>query len=436
MELTLNATDSWQGLGAVSLFVCSYVLVMLEERIGLRKSKPVMLVAGLIWILVAWFGKVTHNTEFASAAFKHTIEEYAELFLFLLVAMTFVNILHERKVFDALRSSLVNRQFNLRQLFWGVGFLTFFISSFADNLTAALLMCHVVLAIGKDRPQFVSLSLINIVVAANAGGVFSPFGDVTTLMVWQHGALDFFEFFRLFFPALISYLIPAFWISLKIPKDKVSAKTDFEGTEPGALGSVLIFAFTLVLAVVCQVLLKLPAVLGMMTGLGLMGFYAYFLERKQIASTPINLIEMLHRIEWDTLLFFYGVLLAVSGLGAFGYLADISTYLYKTPILSLSQEASQTVANILIGLISAVVDNIPVVYAVLAMGPEMSTVQWLLMTLTAGIGGSLLSVGSAAGVALMGQAPGQYTFFSHLKFSLLILLGYFAAVFSHLLINQ
>jgi Na+/H+ antiporter NhaD/arsenite permease-like protein len=144
-------------------------------------------------------------------------------------------------------------------------------------------------------------------------------------------------------------------------------------------------------------------------------------------KTPFNIFDQLQRAEWDTLMFFYGIILCVGGLGTIGYLSVGSEFLYG--------QLGATTANIMVGLISAVVDNIPVMFAVLSMMPEMSHGQWLLATLTAGVGGSLLSIGSAAGVAVMGQARGIYTFMSHLKWIWAIALGYVASIWVHLWLN-
>jgi Na+/H+ antiporter NhaD/arsenite permease-like protein len=142
---------------------------------------------------------------------------------------------------------------------------------------------------------------------------------------------------------------------------------------------------------------------------------------------PFDIFSRLARAEWDTLLFFYGVVLCVGGLGFIGYLTAVSHVMYV--------DLGATTANILVGILSAIVDNIPVMFAVLSMDPEMPLGQWLLVTLTAGVGGSMLSIGSAAGVALMGQARGKYTFFTHLKWTPAIALGYAASILSHLWIN-
>jgi len=144
----------------------------------------------------------------------------------------------------------------------------------------------------------------------------------------------------------------------------------------------------------------------------------------------------INQIEWDTLLFFYGVILCVGGLAVFGYLELVSQLMYHDLGANLSAAHTATPANILVGFISAIVDNIPVMFSVLTMNPDMSVGQWLLVTLTAGIGGSMLSIGSAAGVALMGQAKGHYTFTSHLKWSWAVALGYFAGVITHLWLNR
>ncbi len=204
---------------------------------------------------------------------------------------------------------------------------------------------------------------------------------------------------------------------------------------------VLLFLATIVTAVSFHSWLLLPPVYGMMFGLGYLKLYAYFLSRKvkqQLLShsndnlqpkgeNEFDVFAMISRSEWDTLFFFYGVIMCVGGLGYIGYLAFASEFFYGS--------YGPTIANTSIGILSAIIDNIPVMFAVLTMNPEMSELQWLLVTLTAGVGGSLLSIGSAAGVALMGQAKGQYTFFAHLRWTPVIALGYFASIYVHFLIN-
>ncbi|MCB1877167.1 MAG: sodium:proton antiporter NhaD [Chromatiales bacterium] len=452
----LDMTATGVGITALIVFAIAYVLVMAEEFTHLRKSKPVIIAAGIIWGMIGLVYAHHGMPEVAEHAVRHDLLEYAELMLFLLVAMTYINSMEERLVFDALRSWLIRKGFGLRALFWLTGFLAFFISPVADNLTTALLMCAVVLAVGGDNPRFVTLACINIVVGANAGGAFSPFGDITTLMVWQKKMVEFGTFFYLFVPSLVNFLVPAILMHFAVPSEKPSASDELVKMRFGARRIVLLFLLTIITAVGFHNFLGLPPVIGMLTGLGYLQLFGYYLKRhchaqmrlKQQGVTnadpssceeetrtgqigdvvPFDVFSKVARAEWDTLLFFYGVVLCVGGLGFLGYLSLASGIMYA--------DWGATNANIAVGVLSAIVDNIPVMFAVLTMQPDMSTGQWLLVTMTAGVGGSMLSIGSAAGVALMGQSRGMYTFFGHLKWTPVIALGYAASIYVHMLVNS
>jgi NhaD family Na+/H+ antiporter len=450
----LDLTSHWVGYASIVIFVLAYVLVIAEEEIHMRKSKPVMVAAGVIWAMIAIIyaqaAPEYHHT--AETMIRHNLLEYAELFLFLLAAMTYINTMGERGVFDALRSWLVNQGFSLRTIFWLTGLLAFFISPIADNLTTALLMATVAMAVGGTNYKFVSLACINIVVAANAGGAFSPFGDITTLMVWQKGIVQFEQFFALFVPSVVNWIIPAIIMSFTVSNEKPQALNDSATLKSGAFVVVSLFLLTITMAVCAHNFLHIPPVIGMMTGLGLLKLYGYVIKMKDkhaidtlgndgevsmsiegigdnaANEKPFNIFQQLERAEWDTLMFFYGIILCVGGLGTIGYLTVVSQLMYI--------DLGPTNANILVGILSALIDNIPVMFAVLSMMPEMDLGQWLLVTLTAGVGGSLLSIGSAAGVAVMGQARGIYTFFAHLKWAWAIALGYAASIAVHIWLNM
>jgi Na+/H+ antiporter NhaD/arsenite permease-like protein len=428
---SLDLTGHWTGIVCLVIFVAAYGLVIFEEPLHLRKSKPVMLAAGLIWLLIGVAYMQAGKADEAHLLAQGVIEEFAELFLFLLVAITYVNTLEERRVFDVLRAKLVGLGLGYRQLFWLTGIAAFFLSSVLDNLTTALVMGAVVLAIGAGSKMFVAVACINIVVAANAGGAFSPFGDITTLMVWQKGKLEFWAFFALFLPSAVNFLIPAAIMQFGVPKAKPAEHEDRARMKPGAFGVIALFAATIFTAVSFKNFLHLPPALGMMLGLGYLQIWSYFLQRKGRRRDDDDMVldsfAQVQRVEWDTLLFFFGIIFAVGGLGVIGYLGHASEYLYAG--------MGPTAANIIIGALSAIVDNIPLMFAVLTMDPQMSDGQWLLITLTCGVGGSMLSIGSAAGVALMGQSRGLYTFTSHLKWSWAIALGYAASIGAHLLVN-
>ncbi len=439
-----DLTTSTLGIFSLLLFCASYSLVIFEEQLHLRKSKPVLLAAGIIWVCVAVTFSAMGKAEVAEEAIRHNLLEYAELMLFLLCAMTYINSMYERNVFQALRSWLVSRGFSYRVVFWLTGLLAFFISPIADNLTTALLMGAVVMAVGGKDKKFITVACINIVVASNAGGAFSPFGDITTLMVWQKGIVSFTEFFAIFIPSLVNWLTPAAFMHFIIPNKHPKPAKEKKTLKIGAKRIIFLFLCTITTAVCFHNFLHLPPATGMMLGLGYLGFFSYYLKKIEKRNydiddnplahqsyhskpDPFDLFRKVSRVEWDTLLFFYGVILCVGGLSQFGYLAMVSEFFY--------QDLGPTTANVMVGFLSAIVDNIPVMFAVLTMLPDMSHSQWLLVTLTAGVGGSMLSIGSAAGVALMGAARGTYTFAAHLKWTPIIALGYGASIIVHLLIN-
>ena len=439
MELLLHPV----GYISLFIFILAYAFVVTEEVTHLRKSKPVLFAAGLIWAMIAWMGSKYDDSHHVEEAIMHAFSEFSQLMLFLLVAMTFINSMTERNVFNKLRSRLLAQDYSYRTLFWVTGVISFFLSPIADNLTTALVMCAVVMAVGGKNKNFVSIGCVNIVVAANAGGAFSPFGDITTLMVWQADRVDFAQFFWLFLPSVVNYIIPAFIMSLFIDGSSKDVANPPVQLKRGAKTIVLLFLVTIFLAVTFENFLHIPPVFGMMTGLSLLQLFAYYLKTTYKSSStvisregddqPFGVFKQIAQAEWDTLLFFYGVIMCVSGLSYIGYLELLSNAIYPS---DPNQLAGFSIANSIMGILSALIDNIPVMFSVLQMHTKESMVlsQWLLITLTAGVGGSLLSIGSAPGVALMGQARGMYTFYSHLKWAPVIFIGYVASILVHLLI--
>ena len=439
MELILHPV----GYISLFIFILAYAFVMTEEVTHLRKSKPVLFAAGSIWAMIAWMGSKYDDSHHVEEAIMHAFSEFSQLMLFLLVAMTFINSMTERNVFNKLRSRLLAQDYSYRTLFWVTGVISFFLSPIADNLTTALVMCAVVMAVGGKNKNFVSIGCVNIVVAANAGGAFSPFGDITTLMVWQADRVDFAQFFWLFLPSVVNYIIPAFIMSLFIDGSSKDVANPPVQLKRGAKTIVLLFLVTIFLAVTFENFLHIPPVFGMMTGLSLLQLFAYYLKTTYKSSStvisregddqPFGVFKQIAQAEWDTLLFFYGVIMCVSGLSYIGYLELLSNAIYPS---DPNQLVGFSIANSIMGILSALIDNIPVMFSVLQMHTKESMVlsQWLLITLTAGVGGSLLSIGSAPGVALMGQARGMYTFYSHLKWAPVIFIGYIASILVHLLI--
>ena len=430
------------------LFMIAYILVMAEEYTKMRKSKPVLLCAGIIWGIIAYLylGSGLEHAMEAEAA--RVILEYAELLLFLLVAMTYINAMEERRLFLALKAWIVRMGFSLRSIFWVTGILSFFISPFADNLTTALLMCGVIMAVGRKNKRFINIACINVIVAANAGGAFSPFGDITTLMVWQAEKLSFLEFFALFVPSLVNFIVPAVIMSLFVSNRPPRARQEKVEIKRGAFRIVTLFILTILTSVIFHSVFHLPPAIGMMMGLSYLQFFGYYLRtslprsiarkaaKAQMSSdefvrlgniVPFDVFNRVAKSEWDTLIFFYGVVMCIGGLGFLGYLEVLASNSYGV--------FDPTIANALVGIFSAVFDNIPIMFAVLNMDPTMGSDQWLLVTLTAGVGGSLLATGSAAGVALLGQARGYYTFFGHCRWAPVIMIGYVLSILTHIYIS-
>ena len=409
----------------------------------MRKSKPVVLIGCVMWAIIGIY-EASHGGGHAHDYIKELIAEIGELFFFLLVAMTYINTLDERNVFKSLRCWLLGRGFGFRKLFWATGIITFFLSPLADNLTSALLMSTVALAVSNGNRAFIVPAFVNIIVAANAGGAWSPFGDITTLMVWTAGKVETQYFAYLMIPSVVNWIIPALIMYPFVPDEYPKAGDEEIKLKTGAKAIIVLGILTITTAVSFHQFLHLPPFLGMMLGLGLLMFLGFYLKkagrhlRRKKTSTEgmganenkkkenrrreerFDFFTKVEGVEFDTLLFFFGVLTAVGALQYIGYLAIVSENMYGT--------LGPTISNVLVGVLSAIVDNIPVMFAVLKMDPAMGLDQWLLITLTTGTGGSLLSVGSAAGVAVMGVDRQNYTFMSHLKWIPAIALGYLASI--------
>jgi Na+/H+ antiporter NhaD/arsenite permease-like protein len=426
MHEQLHLTTTWVGIASLIIFVVGYYFIATEDKYHINKAKPALFIGTGIFMLIGVYFAVNgldgHHLE---VEVHDLIVEIAQIFFFLLVAMTYIEAMIDRGVFSALRYNLVSRGYNYKKLFWITGLLAFFISPVADNLTTALILSTVLLTIDKDNKNFLVPGAINIVVAANAGGAWSPFGDITTLMVWVDGKGAFTEFLFLFPASIIGWFVTAKLLCRAVPEGMPPFHDDEEKVEIAEGGKVIIglFAMTIATAVISHQVLHLPAMWGMMFGLSILKLYVYLIN-KSPSPTRVNVFDWIAHIENDTLLFFFGILAAVGGLHFLGFL-EYFTALYD--------KVGPTSANIGVGFLSAIVDNVPVMSAVLKADPSMGTgiaerAQWMLVTMTAGIGGSLISFGSAAGVGVMGKMHGIYTFGSHIKYAWTVLIGYIVSV--------
>jgi len=419
-----DLTMTWVGISCLFIFVIGYYFVAAEEKYEIDKAKPALLIGTLMFMLVAaYYAMNGLNMDSVHTQAQHLILEIAEIFFFLFVAMTYIESLIHMGVFDRLKYNLISKGYTYRKLFWVTGFIAFFLSPIADNLTTALILSTVLITIEKTRKDFLVPGAINIVVAANAGGAWSPFGDITTLMAWTAGKGAFTDFMFLFPASILGYLITAVLLSKFVPNEVPAFDASKEKKPSMAEGSKAVMGlgvFTIFCAVMSHQILHLPAMWGMMFGLALLKVYSYGLKKKY-GSEHFNIFQSMAKIENNTLMFFFGILAAVGALYFIGWLA-LAAVVYDPSVLG------PTWSNIGVGFLSAIVDNVPVMSAVLKANPEMGLDQWMLVTLTAGVGGSLISFGSAAGVGVMGKLHGIYTFGSHMKYAWTILIGYVVSI--------
>jgi Na+/H+ antiporter NhaD/arsenite permease-like protein len=418
-----NLVFTWVGMATLGIFIIGYYLIANEEKYDVDKSLPALFVGIFTFLLIAFYFVLNGlDIKLVHEEAENVILEIAEIFFFLFVAMTYIESLIHMGVFDKLKYNLVSKGYSYRKLFWLTGFLAFFISPIADNLTTALILSTVLITIEKDKKEFLVPGAINIVVAANAGGAWSPFGDITTLMVWTSGKGAFIDFLYLFPASILGYLVTAFLLSLIVPKSKPAfdVNIDVPVMKEGAKTIIILGIVTIIMAVISHQFLDFPAMWGMMFGLVLLKFYSFKLK-KRYGHNHFNIFESMSKIENNTLMFFFGILAAVGALYFIGWLT-LASIVYEPSYLG------PTLSNIAVGFLSAIVDNVPVMSAILKANPNMDLSNWLLVTLTAGIGGSLISFGSAAGVGVMGKLKGVYTFNSHMKYAWMILIGYFVSI--------
>jgi len=407
------------GLFCFGLFCIAYFFVAAEEKYHLNKAKPALLVGTGLYMLIGIY-ELIHGG--VSVKLHHAVNEIvyeaAALFFFLYAAMIYIEALVERNVFEVLKDKIASRGFSYVAIFWIVGILAFFLGAVAGNLTTALILSALIYAIEKDDKTFLIATSVNIVVASNAGGVWSPFGNVTTLMAWTAGKAGFEQFLYLFPAGLIGWLVSAYLLSLGLPKGAPSTvESEAAKMKVGAMGVIALGLLTVVIAVVCQQVLGLPAVLGMLFGLSLLKMYSYHLKIRH--NEDIAIFRTISRIENDTLLFFFGLMGAIGALGYLGFLAILAnTYTTFDPVAM----------NVIVGMLSALLDNVPLMYAIIKANPAMDTTGWLLATLTIGTGGSLISIGSASGIAIMGRLKGIYTFGAHMRLAWTVLVGYVVSI--------
>ena len=418
---TVNLVTTWVGWLDLALFIIAYYFIATKESHEIDKAKPALFAGVLMFFLIGIYYSISNiNPEPLDKELEALILYISKIFFFSLVSMTYIETLIERRVFDLLGYKLVSKAYTYKQLFWFTGLLTFFISSVTNNFTTALIFSTLLFTIETKNTSFLVISAINIVVAANAGAAWSPFGDITTLMVWTSAKSEFINFLYLF-PATISgWLVTAFFLSVSLPK----GKPDFDASlrkKPvlldGAMGVIFLGIITIIIALLAHHFFHFPAMWGMLFGLALLKLFSTHLQKS--GQKHFCVYVNMQKIKKGTLLFLFGILSAIGALHFLGFLHYIE---------NLYDMFGVTATNIGVGFVSAIIDNISVMNTVISASPDMGLEQWLLVTMTTGVGGSLISFGSAAGIGVMGRLKGIYTFSSHIKHAWTILAGYIISI--------
>lgn len=419
----------------IAIFVVAYVAIALEHPFKIHKSASALIAAGLLWTVYAL---AAGTPALVGQQLGETLSQTAQITFFLMGAMTLVEVVDAHNGFDVITRRIRTR--TLPSLMWLVGIVTFFLSAILDNLTTTIVMISVVrklLANREDRLVFAG----NIVIAANSGGAWSPIGDVTTTMLWIGGQISPWSVTTsVFVPSLVSLLVPLA-ISAYVLRGRAVPATEsaapIDANQPTRLVRNLMFFLGLGILVAVpafKILTGLPPFVGMIFGLGILWLVGDLVHRHKLDEYKqrFTLAHALSRIDMSSILFFIGILLSVATLEHTHVLGSLARWLDQTI-------GRQDLIVLFIGLVSAVVDNVPLVAAAMGMY-ELATYPpdhslWTFLAYCAGTGGSILIIGSAAGLAAMGLEKIEFFWYVR-KISGLAVIGYFAGAGVYLLQQQ
>ncbi|WP_063373543.1 sodium:proton antiporter NhaD [Pseudoalteromonas luteoviolacea] len=395
----------------LTLIALAFVLIVIEDIIHVNKAKTTLFFGTLCWIIAFISPIHGESTETIQHQLDHNILEIATLWLFLMAAMTFVAYLNSKGFIQNIVHRIMPEQISERKLMFLVGAFAFVFSSISDNITATLISLAVVMSLKLDTKKLVKYATL-IIFSVNSGGVSLITGDVTTLMIFLAGKVTIPNLLLLVVPAMVSVFALAAMLSIGMNEQLHFARQEMRRIEKTDITIAIIFMSTVLATLFLSVEYQVPPMLTFLFGLSFMFLVAQFLMRKKDVNKKI--IDYIREIEYDTLLFFVGVLLLVGALKEVGVLS-MFTELY--------QYLAPEYANYLVGLLSAAVDNVPLTAALLKAQIEMTPQQWLTFTYATGVGGSMLIIGSAAGIIAMSKVK-ALTFMSYLKMALYLLIAY------------
>ena len=408
---------------AIIIFVIGYIAISLEHPIGINKAATAVLTGVLCWTLYAL---QLGDPEVGVESLMHHLSEISSILFFLLGAMTIVELIDSHEGFKIITQRIQTR--NKVKLLWIISILTFFLSALLDNLTTAIVMTSLVCKILDDRNDRLYFASM-VIIAANSGGAFSPLGDVTTTMLWIGNQVTAGEvILKLFIPSIMVCLIPLLLLSKRFANQTLPVKIQQQPIRhPGDSKLVLLLGVLLLLFVpVFKIITHLPPFMGILFALGVLWIVTSYMHRNKGREdkAQLSVVHALQKIDSPSILFFLGILLAVAGLESFGLLSQLAETLSST----IKNEQLIVVA---LGVISAIVDNVPLVAAAQGMYSltDFPTDHsfWVLLALTTGTGGSMIIIGSAAGVAAMGIAKIEFMWYFK-RIAWIAFLGFIAGV--------
>ena len=404
------------------MFIIGITAIALEHNVSINKSWIAIITGSLMWMVLA----MGEDPMELNKAIHEGSEEIFGLIIFLMGAMTIVEMLAHFRFFEWIQAKVMRLDISNKALFWILGLITFFASAILDNLTCTLVMINIGRHLYKKRENFVIFT-INTVIAANAGGAMSPVGDVTTIMLWLASKFTAWQIMlHGILPSLMAWVIPQAMLTMQL--HHVDLKEMEKAEVPHLKWHIIVLGLSTFACAVMVNVVNLPPFIGILLGLGVAASVVDLgLKKGTIETTANRMVHVIKTIDMATIIYFVGILLAVDALAHHGVLDDIAHLIFgSTPG---SDPKLIVVGNTALGIISSILDNVPLTAAAMDMLPNTVHYQyWILLALTAGTGGSMLVIGSAAGVAAMGQVP-QLTFVEYLKKGTIpALLGYFAAI--------
>lgn len=393
----------------ISFALLALLGIIFEEITHINKAKITLLFGTLSWVLLYVFASNEHESSLVEQALESNITDISSLWLFLVAAMTFVAYLNKKGLIENLLYLAMPSKISERSLLYLTGIFSFLFSSLADNITATLVSIALILSLDLPLKKTIRFAVL-VVFSVNSGGVALITGDVTTLMIFLEDKVSIQNLFWLSLPAFISVMALSFILSFGLKGDIQIQKQKREIRKVDYCIAA-IFLSTIIGTIIGNILFAIPPMLSFLTGLSIMFIVARLFG---VDDDKDEIMEYIRYIEFDTLLFFLGILLLV-GMLEHLHMLDF--------LLNLYSVLPPVVASYLMGVLSAAVDNVPLTAALLKANIEMDLPSWLALTYAVGVGGSLLVIGSAAGVVAMSKLPGL-TFIRYAKFSLVLLLAY------------